>query len=92
MKNEEQYYRISQTQMSIARHYGGMIMDNEHFMYLPLSDRLVSDKAMKKNKELNKEVKAEMQVFNTMMKMGDAEFELAANKYKKEFYEKLNAF
>ena len=92
MKNEEQYYRISQTQMSIARHYGGMNMNNEHYMHLPLSDRLVSDKAMKKNKELNKEVKAEMQVFNTMMKMGDAEFELAANKYKKEFYEKLNAF
>ena len=77
--------------MSVARHYGGMIIYNEHYMYLPLSDRLVSDKAMKTNKDLGKEVKAEMQVFNSMMKMGDDEFELAAEKYKKEFYEKLNA-
>ena len=76
--------------MSVARHYGGMIMNNQHYLYLPLSDRLVSDSAMKKDKELSQEVKLERRIFSEIMKLDDEKFELAVNKYTKEFYENLN--
>jgi hypothetical protein len=37
----ERYYRVSQTQLSIARHYGGANINSTYYVYLPDTDELV---------------------------------------------------
>ena len=41
------YHNISQTQLSIARHYGGMKINGEEFIYDPKNDTLVLKKDLK---------------------------------------------
>ena len=52
----EKFYRVSQTQMSIARFYGGMIVNGHEYVYDPTDDSLTlvkpkPKKPRKKKKE-----------------------------------------
>ena len=38
---------VRQTQMSIARHYGGMTLNGEYYTYLPATDELIRDDVRK---------------------------------------------
>ena len=35
--------RVSQTQLSIARHYGGILFRGERYTYIPPTDELIRD-------------------------------------------------
>jgi hypothetical protein len=39
--------QVSQGFFSIARHYGGMTLQNEHYTYFPAHDELVRDDVLK---------------------------------------------
>ena len=52
---EAVYYHVSKTQLSIARHYGGMRINGKHYTYFPHLDALVSDKTLKMALRLLKE-------------------------------------
>ena len=44
---------VSQTQLSIARHFGGIFFNDEHYRYFPDTDELIRDDVvrwMKKQK------------------------------------------
>lgn len=38
---------VSQTQLSIARHYGGIKYNGESYTYLPLTDELIRDDVLR---------------------------------------------
>ena len=38
---------VSQTQFSIARHYGGVVFKGQHYTYLPATDELIRDDVAK---------------------------------------------
>lgn len=48
----------SQTQLSIARHYGGLTWNDQHYTYMPATDELISDDALKAVQKLRKQHKA----------------------------------
>lgn len=35
------YRGVSQSQMSLARHYGGILINGQHYTYFPASDELI---------------------------------------------------
>lgn len=39
--NPERFYRVSKTQLSIARYYGGITYNGDYYYYLPFLDELV---------------------------------------------------
>ena len=50
------YRHVSHTQMSIARHYGGMNVNGEKYTYFPQTDELVSTWALKMLKAVRKAI------------------------------------
>ncbi len=50
MKNPDEIHNVSQTQLSIARHYGGIIYNGKEYVYFPNEDKLVRKDLIKKNK------------------------------------------
>lgn len=55
-KKQPLYRHVSQTQMSIARYYGGMTINGEMYTYFPETDELVSEYALKVLKGLRKAI------------------------------------
>lgn len=49
---------VSQTQLSIARHYGGIIFNGSAYTYDPTTDELVRDDILKFVMKLRKKAKA----------------------------------
>lgn len=47
-------YRISQTQLSIARHYGGCIFNGKNYIYDPTDDSLTREDVWKAEKKAKK--------------------------------------
>jgi hypothetical protein len=47
----EVYYNISQTQMSIARHYGGLKVNGVEYRYDAETDRLVREDIAKRDEQ-----------------------------------------
>jgi len=39
--------RVSKTQFSIARHYGGVVFKGQSYAYLPMTDELIRDDVVK---------------------------------------------
>lgn len=48
MTHPERYYNVSKTQMSIARHYGGMKVNGRAYTYDPTTDTLVRDDVVRR--------------------------------------------
>ena len=48
------YQRVSQTQLSIARHYGGITVNGEHYVYCPPTDELIRGDVLKALGKLRK--------------------------------------
>ncbi len=42
------YLNISQTQLSVARHYGGCTINGDHYVYIPEHDALILGKLLGK--------------------------------------------
>lgn len=38
---------VSHTQLSIARHYGGIVFNGQHYTYMPATDELIRDDVLK---------------------------------------------
>jgi len=55
-KKRPLYRNVSETQMSIARFYGGMNINGEPYKYFPETDELVSAYALKVLKGLRKAI------------------------------------
>ena len=51
------FYRISQTQMSIARHYGGIVFNGKQYIYNPIDDTLTREDVWKKENMKKKKSK-----------------------------------
>lgn len=49
------YPRVSQSQLSIARHYGGITLNSHNFTYNPTDDSLIRDDVLKWASKLLKE-------------------------------------
>ena len=49
---------VSRTQLSVARHYGGMIFNSERYTYNPITDELVRDDVLKWHAKQKKAAKA----------------------------------
>lgn len=47
----EKYYNVSQTQLSIARHYGGAKVHGKYYVYNPVDDTLTLESALKRKKK-----------------------------------------
>ena len=48
------YQRVSQTQLSIARHYGGIAVNDESYVYCPPTDELIRGDVLKALGKLRK--------------------------------------
>lgn len=48
------YQAVSQTQLSIARHYGGAQVNGEHYVYCPPTDELIRGDVLKALGKLRK--------------------------------------
>lgn len=48
------YQCVSQTQLSIARHYGGITVNGEHYVYCPPTDELIRGDVLKALSKLRK--------------------------------------
>ena len=55
--NPEKIYRISQTQLSIARYYGGCKYNGENYVYNPADDTLTREDIWKKEHSKKKKAK-----------------------------------
>ena len=67
------YQRVSQTQLSIARHYGGITVNGEHYVYCPPTDELIRGDVLK--------------ALGKLRKSRDALDKLAADAQQKGLYE-----
>lgn len=54
MNPTEVYYNVSRTQMSIARHYGGLKVDGSMYEYDAETDRLIRSDIAARGKKLKK--------------------------------------
>lgn len=54
--NPEKFYRVSQTQLSIARYYGGCNYNGDSYIYDPTDDSLIRSDIFKKNKKVSREL------------------------------------
>lgn len=59
MKNPEEIHNVSNTQLSISRHYGGIIYNGKEYVYFPDEDKLVRKDLLnkKKPKKIDKQKK-----------------------------------
>ena len=57
MEAPPKLYRISQTQLSIARHYGGCIFQGNNYVYNTKDDTLTREDIWKEEHKKKKEVK-----------------------------------
>lgn len=57
MTHPERYYHVSQTQMSIARHFGGMTVNGRKYVYDPTTDTLVRDDIVKREAKAKRKAK-----------------------------------
>jgi len=57
MTHPDRYYNVSQTQMSIARHYGGMKVNGQAYIYDPTTDTLVRQDVVKSEAKAKKRKK-----------------------------------
>lgn len=64
MTNPEKYFRISQTQLSLARHYGGCTVNGSMYIYNPVDDSLTREDVWKKSKP-----KLKVKVVNRQMEL-----------------------
>lgn len=53
MKRPEKYYNVSNSQLSIARHYGGINIEGTYYAYDPQTDTLTRADALKKKHALS---------------------------------------
>jgi len=44
----ERYYHVSQTQLSVARYYGGCTVNGTHYVYDPTTDTLIREDVLKR--------------------------------------------
>jgi hypothetical protein len=51
------YAGVSQTQLSIARHYGGLTVNGRRYTYFPDLDELVRDDVLKMAHDMRKQAK-----------------------------------
>lgn len=59
LRQEAMAYRnVSQTQLSIARHYGGIKVSSDFYTYFPATDELIRDDVLKAVTKLRKQKKA----------------------------------
>ena len=63
---------VTQTQFSIARHYGGIKFKGHHYTYLPEGDQLVREDVLKWLNEQCKPAKAESDETQNSLFGGDA--------------------
>lgn len=56
MDHPDEIHNVSQTQLSIARHYGGIIYNGKEYVYFPNEDKLVRKDLVKKKKPKNKDI------------------------------------
>jgi len=49
------YYHISQTQLSVARYYGGCTINDSTYVYMAADDSLVREDVLRKDKKLKKQ-------------------------------------
>lgn len=54
--NPEKIYHVSQTQLSIARYYGGCVLNGDYYLYNPEDDTLTKEKRIEKKKKSKKRV------------------------------------
>ena len=47
----KEYHNVSQSQLSIARHYGGCTINGEHYTYIAKEDKLVLTSELKKRRK-----------------------------------------
>lgn len=52
--NPEKYLNVSQTQLSIARHYGGCKVNGVFYVYNPIDDTLTRQDLVKKQKDIDR--------------------------------------
>jgi hypothetical protein len=50
-KSPEKIYGVSQSQFSIARHYGGVMFNGKFYIYDPKEDSLTREDILKKEKK-----------------------------------------
>ena len=55
MNNPIAILNVSQSQLSIARHYGGIIINGVSYTYIPVKDILIQDKYRKQYMKLGHE-------------------------------------
>lgn len=48
MNSPERYYNVSQTQLSVARHFGGCKVNGQHYAYDPTTDTLTRYDVLKR--------------------------------------------
>lgn len=54
MNAPERYYHVSQTQLSIALHYGGATVNGAHYIYDPTDDVLIRADVLKREAQSKK--------------------------------------
>lgn len=54
MNTVERYYNVSQTQLSIARFYGGAKVQGSNYVYDPTTDTLIRDDVFKREQAESK--------------------------------------
>ena len=50
-KGPENYYQVSQTQLSVARYYGGCRINGSHYIYNPTDDTLTREDILKEERK-----------------------------------------
>ena len=52
----ERIYNVSQTQFSIARHFGGVTFNNRQYIYIAADDMLIRDDVLRRDKKAEREL------------------------------------
>lgn len=63
----ERYFGISHTQLSIARHYGGMTVNGTDYVYLPDTDELLRHDIWKKELKEAKGMERERRKWHALL-------------------------
>jgi hypothetical protein len=57
MTAPDRYHNVSQSQMSVARYYGGMTVNGQYYAYDPTTDTLVRQDVVKREAKAKKRKK-----------------------------------
>ena len=57
MSHPDEIHGVSQSQFSVARHYGGITFNGAHYTYIPHEDKLVRDDILKARAKAAKDAK-----------------------------------